>query len=191
VVELAVLVVGGVVAASRLQRSPRRRRDAPKVDVVTGLYTASRLEQILAADMVQALQDHAPLGVIYARLERFEDARNFMGPLGSDELVRGVARRLQRHIGRDGVAFRVSPDALVAVLPGASLTAAREVAAAVSHDVSASLIGGRRQTLATGASSFPTVRDLHGLLAAAQDDAAPGGGGERASQAVLPLAAAQ
>ena len=190
--ELAVLVAGGVVAAGRLHRVPARRRPvAAKVDVVTGLYTTSRLEQILDEQMALALQDHEPLGVIYARLEHFEDARNFMGQEGSDELVRGVARRLQRHLGKDGVAFRVHPDAFVAVLPGASLKKAHEIAAAVSHDVSASLIGGRRQTLATGASSFPTVRDLPALLAAARDDAAPAAALETAPTAARPLAAAQ
>ena len=190
--ELAVLVAGGVVAAGRLHRVPARRRPvAAKVDVVTGLYTTSRLEEILAAQMALALQEHEPLGVIYARLEHFEDARNFMGREGSDELVRGVARRLQRHLGKDGVAFRVHPDAFVAVLPGASLKEAHEIAAAVSRDVSAGLIGGRRQTLATGASSFPTVRDLPALLAAARDDAAPAAALETAPRAARPLAAAQ
>ena len=164
---------------------------APKVDVVTGLYTTSRLEQIIGAQMALALQEHEPLGVVYARLEYFEDARNFMGQEGSDDLVRSVARRLQRHLGKDGVAFRVHPDAFVAVLPGASLREAHEIASAVSRDVSANLIGGRRQTLATGASSFPTVRDLPVLLAAARDDAAPAAGREAAPRAALPLAAAQ
>ena len=190
VLELTVLVAGGVVAAGRLQRTSPRRSGAPKVDVVTGLYTASRLEPIVATHMETALLQHQPLGVVYVRLEHFEDARNFMGREGSDELVRGVARRLQRGLGKDGVAFRVRPDAFIGVVPGASLSESREVAAAVSHDVSAHLIAGRRQTLATGASSFPTVRDLDALLAAAQEAVVPTPGREAAVQA-LPLAAAQ
>ena len=124
--ELAVLVAGGVVAAGRLHRAPARRSSAPKVDVVTGLYTTSRLEQVAAEQMAAALQQHQPLGVVYARLEHYEDARNFMGQTGSDELVRGVARRLQRRLGqgRRGVP-RAAPTPSSAVVPGASLKTAR------------------------------------------------------------------
>jgi hypothetical protein len=57
--------------------------------------------------------------------------------------------------------------------------------------VSGSLIAGRRQTLATGASSFPTVRDLDALLAAARDAAAPGARPAEPAASVVPLAAAQ
>jgi diguanylate cyclase (GGDEF)-like protein len=170
VLELAVLVAGGAVAANRLGRPASRQPAGRKVDVVTGLYTASRLEQIVAAQMDAALDLNQPLSVINVRLEHFADARNFMGPDESDELVRSVARRLERHLGKDGIAFRVLPDTFVAVLPGASLIEARETASAVSHEVSANLIAGRRQTLATGAASFPTIRDLPTLLAAAQVD---------------------
>ena len=190
VLEIAVLVGGGVVAASRLHRAPRRPAVAPKVDVVTGLYTTSRLHEILAARAETALQAHEALSVVYLRLEHFEDARNFLGGEGSDELLRGVSRRLQRHLGADGVAFRVRPDALLAVLPGASLDEARDTAAAVCHDVSANLIHGRRQTLAAGAASFPTVRDLRTLVRTAEAEAAPPDVRTAAPRA-LPLAAAQ
>jgi diguanylate cyclase (GGDEF)-like protein len=190
VFELAVLVGGGVVAASRLRRAPARPHVSPKVDQVTGLYTASRLNDILAVRTAAALEAHEPLSVVYLRLEHFQDARNFLGPQGSDELLRGVSRRLQRHLGAEGVAFRVRPDAFVAVLPGQALAAARELAAAVSHDVGSNLISGRRQTLACGAASFPTVRDLRALLASAAAEAAPAESRQAAPRAV-PLAAAQ
>ena len=108
---------------------------------------------------------------MYVRLEHFEDSRNFLGAEGSEELVRGVARRAERRVGADGRAFRVRPDSLVLVLPGLSLAEAREAAADLAHEVSGSLIAGRRQTLATGASSFPTVRRIEDLLAAARDEA--------------------
>lgn len=172
VLKLAVLVTGGVVAASRLHRARPSRRAAPKVDVLTGMYAASRLEPILADQMAAALREHRPLGVVHARLEHFEDARNFLGPEGSDDLVRSVSRRLERLLPTDGIAFRVSPDAFVAVLPGLSLSETLDLAEQVAHEIGADLIGGRRQTVATGVSTFPAVRDLHALLAAAREGAA-------------------
>jgi hypothetical protein len=65
------------------------------------------------------------------------------------------------------------------------------VAAALAHDVSGSLIAGRRQTLATGASSFPTVRSIEDLLAAAHDEAQPEAASMAVAGTVIPLAAAQ
>jgi GGDEF domain-containing protein len=125
------------------------------------------------------------------RLEHFEDSRNFLGTEGCEELVRGVARRAERRVGADGRAFRVRPDSLVLVLPSLSLAEARQAAADLAHEVSGSLIGGRRQTLATGAASFPTVRSIEHLLAAAHDEALPAVISAEVTGTVIPLAAAQ
>lgn len=192
VVKLAVLLAGGAVAAARLGR-PRTRapRRPALVDGTTGLYTAERLPAWLDAAMADALAAHQPLGVAYLRLEHFEDCRNFLGPQGSEELVKGVSRRIQRRLDVDDAAFRVAPDAFVLVLPQRGTAQVHELTAAIAHDVSANLIAGRRQTVAAGAASFPTVRDRAALLAVARGErpaAAPaavvGGHG-------VPLAAAQ
>ena len=105
--------------------------------------------------------------------------------------MRGVARRIERRLAADDRAFRVRADAFVLVLAGRSLAEARELAAEVAHDVSANLIAGRRQTLAAGASSFPTIRRLPDLLAAARDEASAPGESREAVPATPTLAAAQ
>ncbi len=196
VAKVAVLVAGGCVAATRVHRRPvgeRRSREAhvPKVDPSTGLSTVACLPAFLELSTAAALDQHSPLSVVYLRLEHYEDSRNFLGSQGSEELVRGVARRAERRVGADGRAFRVRPDAIVLVLPGASLSEARETAAAVAHEVAGSLIAGRRQTLATGASSFPTLRSIEDLLAAARDEARPAAVSSEVAGTVIPLAAAQ
>ncbi len=102
-----------------------------------------------------------------------------------------MARRIERRLTGDDRAFRVRADSFVLALPGLTLAEARGLADGIAHDVSASLIGGRRQTLAAGAASFPTIRRLDDLLEAARADALPPAA-ERAPAAVpLPLAAAQ
>jgi GGDEF domain-containing protein len=193
--KVAVLVAGGCVAAGRLRRRPaegrRQRTHAPMVDVGTGLSTAARLPSFLEEKTAAALEEHQPLSVVYVRMEHFEDSRNFLGAEASEELVRGVARRAERRVAADGRAFRVRPDSLVLVLPGLSLAEARQTAADLAHDVSGSLIGGRRQTLATGASSFPTVRNIEDLLTAARDEALPAAVSTEVAGTVIPLAAAQ
>jgi GGDEF domain-containing protein len=161
------------------------------VDVSTGLSTAARLPDFLEGCTTAALAEHRPLSVAYVRLEHFQDSRNFLGAEGSEELVRGVARRAERRVNPDGRAFRVRPDSLVLVLPGLSLAEARQATADLAHDVSSSLIGGRRQTLATGVSSFPTVRSIDDLLTVARDEALPAAVSTETAGSVIPLAAAQ
>jgi GGDEF domain-containing protein len=194
VAKIAVLVGGGCVAATRLHRRPagrRRQPHAPKVDVSTGLSTTACLPAFLESSAAVALQEHRPLSVVFVRLEHYEDSRNFLGAEGSEELARGVARRAERRLSADGRAFRVRRDSFVLVLPGLSLSEARQTAADLAHEVSASLIAGRRQTLATGASSFPTVRSIGDLLAAARDEALPAAAPAEVAGTVVPLAAAQ
>jgi GGDEF domain-containing protein len=195
VAKVVVLVAGGCVAATRVRPpdTARRRREAhvPKVDVSTGLSTAACLPGYLERATATALSEHQPVSVVYLRLEHYEDSRNFLGADGSEELVRGVARRAERRAGADGRAFRVRPDSIVLVLPGLSLAEARQSAAALAHEVSGSLIAGRRQTLATGASSFPTLRRLDDLLTAARDEARPEPTSTEVAGTVIPLAAAR
>jgi GGDEF domain-containing protein len=192
--KVAVLVAGGCVAASRLRprRTARRERARrPMVDVSTGLSTAARLSSYLDEKTAAALAEHRPLSVVYVRLEHFEDSRDFLGAEGGEKLVRGVARHAGRRAGADGRVFRVRRDSLVLVLPGLSLAEARATAAELAHEVSGGLIAGRRQTLATGASSFPTVRDVRTLLAAARDEALPAAVSSAVAGTVIPLAAAR
>jgi GGDEF domain-containing protein len=191
VVKVLVLAGGGWVAATRIKRAPARQRRPARVDDTTGLYTGERLRELLAAGMETALAEHQPLSVVHLRLEHYEDSRNFLGQQGSEQLVRAVAHRIERHLGHDGRAFRVGRDCFVLTLPGSTLAEAREVSQAVAHDVSSNLIAGGRQTLASGAASFPTVRRLDDLLAAAREGClTPAAEREPAARAAA-LAAAQ
>ncbi len=191
VAKVAVLAAGGWVAATRLKRPPARRRRPARVDDTTGFHTGERLEELLGAGMEAALAEHQPLSVVCLRLEHFQDCRDFLGAERSEQLVRGVARRIERRLAADDRAFRTRPDAFVLVLAGRTLAEARKLAAEVAHDVSADLIAGRRQTLAAGASSFPTIRRLSDLLAAARAEALAPDEAREAAPAPVSLAAAQ
>jgi diguanylate cyclase (GGDEF)-like protein len=191
VAKVLVLVAGGWVAATKLKQAPPRLRRPASVDDTTGFYTAARLESWLDAGTQTALDEHRPLSVVFLRLQHFEDCRNFLGPDGTEQLVKGVARRIERRLTSDDRAFRVRADSFVLALPGRTLAESRELADSIAHDVSASLIGGRRQTLAAGASSFPTVRRIADLLEAARAETLPPEAGSAPAAAPLPLAAAQ
>lgn len=195
VLKVAVLVAGGCIGAGRIRRRPasahRPPARAPKVDVGTGLSTGACLPAFLDHTTAAALAGHRPLSVIYVRLEHYEDSRGFLGAKASEELVRGVARRVERRAGADGRAFRVQPDGIVLALPDTSLIEARKTASELAREVSAGLIGGRRQTLVTGVSSFPAIRRVEDLLAAAYDEARPRPVSADVVGTVVPLAAVQ
>jgi len=191
VAKVLVLVAGGWVAATKLKQAPPRVRRPASVDDTTGFYTGARLESWLGASTEAALEEHRPLSVVFLRLQHFEDCRNFLGAEGTEQLVKGVARRIERRLASDDRAFRVRADSFVLALPGSTLAEARELADGIAHDVSASLIAGRRQTLAAGAASFPTVRRLDDLLEAARAEALPPAAESTPAAVPLPLAAAQ
>jgi len=191
VAKVAVLAAGGWIAATRLHRAPATPRRPALVDAGTGLYTTERLDDLLQARMDEALAAHEPLSVVVLRLDHYRDTRDFLGAERTEELARSVARRIQRSIGPADTAFRVRADVFLLALPGRPLAEARGLAAGISHDVSAGLIAGRRQTLSCGASSFPTVRDRHALLEAARDEACPPVTVAEPAPTVVPLAAAQ
>lgn len=191
VAKIAVLAAGGWIAATRLRRAPETRRRPALVDASTGLYTAERLDDVLEPRMAEALETHEPLSIVVLRMDHYRDTRDFLGAERTEELARGVARRIQRALGPQDTPFRVRGDIFVLALPGRALDEARALAAGIGHDVSSSLIGGRRQTLSVGASSFPTVRDLSTLLASARDEACTPVVIAQPSPTVIPLAAAR
>jgi diguanylate cyclase (GGDEF)-like protein len=191
VAKVAVLAAGGWIAATRLRRGPQAPRRPALVDASTGLYTTERLDVVLEPRLEEALQTHQPLSIVVLRMDHFRDTRDFLGNERTEELVRGVSRRIQRRLGPDDTAFRVRSDVFLLSLPGRSLGEARELAAEIGHDVSGNLIGGRRQTLSLGASSFPTVRDARALITAARDEACVQVQVAEPVPTVVPLAAAQ
>ena len=172
VAKVVVLVAGGWVAATRLKRPPARQP-------ATG---ASRRDHRL-------LHWRAPRGTARrgdGRRARRASAteRRMSAPRalpGLPRLPRAGAQRAAR--ARRRTAHRAPPDGrrpglsrarrLVRAAPGRPFSGrGSQLAAEVAHDVSSDLIAGRRQTLAAGASSFPTVRRLPDLLAAARDEVA-------------------
>jgi diguanylate cyclase (GGDEF)-like protein len=183
-VKFVVLVAGGAVAAHELKRPHKRRVKVATVDLCTGFYTQSRLHAMLAEGMRAASIKHDTLSVVCLRLDHFKDTQAFLGTQGSEALVSAVARRVKRHLQPDDTAFRVCADTFVVTLPGRTLKQARQEAAAICHDVAASLIDRHRQTLTAGSASFPTVRTLQELLQEASE-------GVRSAQAPLPAVASQ
>ena len=186
-----LLVTGGVAAAYRIDPDRARRARPLRIDAVTGFHTARRLGEIAAPRIQVALAEQRPLSLVYLQLQHFEGSRGFLGARGGDALIKGVAQRLRGQLGPDDLAFRLAPDAFALVLPGRSLSEARDLAAAAAREVSGGLIAGRRQTLATGVAAFPAIGSVEELLVAARSAAQRAAFDEQSSPQVAELAAAQ
>jgi diguanylate cyclase (GGDEF)-like protein len=156
--ELTALAAAGVGLAAQMRQSTPRRVPVTSVDHTTGLYARSRLATLVGELLDDAAADHAPMSVVAVRLDHFSDARDFYGAEGSEAIVAGIARRLKAHMGPDDVAFRARTDTLVVALRGQGLRDALAWADDFSHETSAHLVAHHRQTVTTGAASYPPLR---------------------------------
>ena len=166
---IAVYEIKRPRARGAARRGSRRASRAVSVDSTTGFYTQARLHDLVALRMNEARDAHQPLSVICVEMDHFADMRDFLGAAGAEAVVQSVARRLQRLLAADDLAFRVAPDTFVLALTGRTLPQAQTLANTLCHDVGAHLIGRHRQTLSAGAASFPTTRSLQDLLVEAHD----------------------
>lgn len=186
VVKIAALVTLGLFAAAALRRDRRRRaRPVLTIDPTSGFYSRRRLHELLGARMDEALAEHEPLGVVCLRLDHFRDSMDFYGSSGAEDIARAVARRVNRLLRPEDLAFRPAPDTFVLALPGRSASETRDFTALASREASARLIGQHRQTVSGGSASFPTTRSLEALLAEAFTQAARREATEDESEAVL------
>ena len=195
--KLFALTAGGIIVAHSLTRPRRQRRvRTQSVDPTTGFYTRERLRSTMTDHVRDVAASHDSLAIVCLKIERFSDTHFFLGAKDSELLVRAIARRIERRLHGDDTAVRVAPDTFVLALPGRNITAARAEAAAMCHDVAAQLINRQRHTMRSGASAFPAVREVEGLLQEAYADMAAAAESDNAWAAqqtlrVLPQAVAQ
>ncbi len=168
-----LLVAGGVIAGRRLSKTRGRRVPAPRLDAATGCYAAGRLPEMAAVRLDGAAAEGVPLGLVYVRLQHFEDSRSFLGAAGSEALIKGVAQHLRSRLTQRDVAFRLPPDAFAVLLPGRTLEESREIAALLAQEVAGHPISGRRQAVATGVAEFPAAGSVEELLSVARAEAQP------------------
>lgn len=191
VVVLLMLLAGGVIAAYRLSPDRSRRARPARIDSVSGFLTAERLPGMAAVRLDVAHADDQPLSLVYLRLQDVEVGRGRLSRRHYEALIRNVAACLESQLGENDLAFSLPPNAFVLLLPGRSLSEARESASKAAHEVAADLTAGRRQTLAAGAASFPAASTFDELLTAARDEARPTATDKAPAPQAARLAAAQ
>lgn len=100
-----------------------RKREAARIkylaeyDPLTGLANRTTLQFELAAMIEAAKPDESEIALLVIGLDGFQRINDILGHANGDLLLRAVAERLQREVGRTGIVARLSGDEFAIALP--------------------------------------------------------------------------
>ncbi|EDQ31939.2 diguanylate cyclase (GGDEF) domain protein [Hoeflea phototrophica DFL-43] len=86
-------------------------------DQLTGLPNKEALHQTLSKVVQRASARNRECGLIVFDLDRFKTINDTLGDISGDEILKSVATRLKRAVGRRGVVGRKSGDEFFVVIP--------------------------------------------------------------------------
>lgn len=111
-----------------LRTSLRVAQHCAKTDVLTGLANRRGLDDFLRAAQIRAMEHDEPLSVMLIDIDHFKRFNDSFGHQLGDHVLRLIAQVLKEGLRRDDLAARYGGEELVAVLPGADLSACKEAA---------------------------------------------------------------
>jgi diguanylate cyclase (GGDEF)-like protein len=95
-------------------------------DQLTGLLNRRYMEESLDRELMRASRSQSPLGLVLLDVDRLKHVNDTFGHEAGDRLLQTVSRFLQRRTRADDVLCRLGGDEFVLVMPGASLSIARD-----------------------------------------------------------------
>jgi len=97
-------------------------------DALTSLPNRSRLNEVLAEDLVNAEAAGTQIGLLLVDLDRFKDVNEALGHQSGDTLLQEVAERLKRHVPDGGMVARLGGDEFAVVMHNTDIEAATNYA---------------------------------------------------------------
>ena len=97
-------------------------------DSLTGLLNRRQLELMLDREFQRAKQERRDLTVAFLDCDAFKSINDTLGHNCGDEVLEYIAKRLLKHVHKQGLAFRFAGDEFVFVLPGKSLNHGLQIA---------------------------------------------------------------
>lgn len=102
-------------------------------DPLTGLLNRRQLELMLEREFSRCKSQNRDLTAVFVDCDAFKSINDTLGHNCGDEVLEYIAKRLLKHVYKQGLAFRFAGDEFVFVMPGKSYEQAMEVAESI-HD---------------------------------------------------------
>jgi diguanylate cyclase (GGDEF)-like protein len=146
--------------------------DLARKDALTGLANRRAFEESLQREVARARRTGSALAVVALDVDHFKRVNDMHGHAAGDRVLAELAARAQRALRAEDLLARIGGEELAALLPGATLAAAAEVAERIRNAVcDASIPVGSTAvalTVSLGCASLdPEERDAAQLLARA------------------------
>ncbi|MEZ5126032.1 MAG: hypothetical protein R2826_07270 [Thermoleophilia bacterium] len=171
VIIFATLLTGGVAAAQRLSLARTRRQRSPRLDPHTGLFAEERVMGIASAHLEAAAAQGNGVSLAYLRFDRPRRRLAHRRAGQADSFAKNLTELLRNEIGHDGQAFRIQPQAFIAVMPGRSRPEAYESMLAATRASADQLGAGEDVRMIVGVATAVSSSSLESLLDAARSDA--------------------
>jgi diguanylate cyclase (GGDEF)-like protein len=157
---LAGWVLGGYVRS--LARLAER-------DELTGIYNRRPFERALNREWEVATRTGQPLSLLFLDVDDFGAINKKYGHLMGDEVLKAVARQIQRSVRKTDIVARWGGEEFVILLPGADIGTAAIVAERIRTQIAQCQVWDRDRavsvTVSTGVAGFPgTARSPMELL---------------------------
>ncbi|MFY1575352.1 diguanylate cyclase [Verrucosispora sp. WMMD703] len=105
-----------------------RAERAARIDPLTGVANRRGLDSFLERLATPTAAGTDPVAVLIVDVDRFKDINDSLGHATGDDVLRAVAQVVAASVRRDDFVARLGGDEFVAILPGADLGAAEQVA---------------------------------------------------------------
>lgn len=112
--------------------------DLARRDALTGLANRRAFEEALQREVARARRSGGALALVVLDIDHFKLVNDTYGHAAGDAVLSEVAARAQRALRAEDLLARIGGEELAALLPGATLAAAAEVAERIRHAVSGS-----------------------------------------------------
>jgi diguanylate cyclase (GGDEF)-like protein len=165
IVDLAAMAIARQEAEARI-------RNLSDYDALTALPNRVRFQQLLEAELPQAIRRSQAVGLLFIDLDRFKLANDRLGQQAGDTVLRQTAHRLRQAVGKgDDVARLGADEFAVLVRNPVSVESLKGLAQGLLESLAQPVQLGRREfrsTVSIGLCRFPDDgTDAHSLMRSA------------------------
>ncbi len=133
--------VGSAIHVKQLQDQLRDRNilldQLSRTDPLTGLHNRRHLDEELGRRHGEARRHHDPLGVVLLDIDHFKQVNDVYGHPVGDDVLREVARRIQKELRLEDVAGRWGGEEFLIILPRTDLDGVIVLADRIRRSISA------------------------------------------------------